>query len=583
MVRAAGVPRSLSAALVLLGLVLGASDDVPRPDLPGAADPCYGAAVEGRAALLACAPDPEQLAVAVVGMLQRQTSGSEAEAWIRIGTRLHDLVVEGAAAPRGGSGNEGLSGARCHSRATDPRWHGALVLSRRAILTGLRLVADPRSAPLSGTHAGLFLSRTLIHPCTAADLPALPGHADLRHGAGRAGGSWAAVAPRARRFAQSGNTGQTHDGGLEQAAKEARERGDCGAAVRLIHAAAAAAPDAVGVWYTLQITMMECGVWDFSEASPTPPELLRDPASTGGCSEVSHAPPTPPELLRDPSSTEGAVGGGAGGAAGGVGECATFAIVSAASHQYFDRAKNLVGSVHVWDRAAAEARGWAGVEVRALDFARYPPHLQSTGWEKSTYAFKPLVVWDALKTHDCILWLDSGIELRRNVTSWPYGIELRRNVTSWPYGVELRRNVTSWPYGIELRRNVTSWAPPFLSRYGALLIASGWPFPNAWLHPLCATALLPPGANPLDVFRDAHGHFLREVWSGVMGFNRNDADAHGHFLREVWSGVMGFNRNDEALMRDIVQPMMLCALDPQCIAPAGSNKSNQGSNKRTAL
>lgn len=46
----------------------------------------------------------------------------------------------------------------------------------------------------------------------------------------------------------------------------------------------------------------------------------------------------------------------------------------------------------------------------------------------------------------------------------------------------------------------------------------------------------------------------------ALSINR---DAHGHFLREVWSGVMGFNRNDEALMRDIVQPMMLCALDPQ--------------------
>ena len=251
MVRAAGLPCFPSAALVLLGLVL--ADDIPRRDLSGAADPCYGAVVEGHAALSACTPNPEQLALAVVGMLQRQTSGSEAETWIRIGTRMHDLIVEGEEAPRTGSGHEGLSGTHCHSRTTDPRWHGALVLSRRAILTGLRLVADPRVAPLSGTHAGLFLSRTLIHPCTAADLAALPSHVDLWHGAERTGGSWAAVAPRARRFAQSGNTGQTHDGGLEQAAKEARERGDCAAAVRLIHAAAAAAPDSVGVWYTLQV------------------------------------------------------------------------------------------------------------------------------------------------------------------------------------------------------------------------------------------------------------------------------------------------------------------------------------------
>ena len=34
-------------------------------------------------------------------------------------------------------------------------------------------------------------------------------------------------------------------------------------------------------------------------------------------------------------------------------------------------------------------------------------------WEVSTYAFKPVAVADALKHFACVLWLDSGIELRQ--------------------------------------------------------------------------------------------------------------------------------------------------------------------------
>jgi len=475
----------IAARLVLIGLLVAGVTDPLLANEPGSGL-CYKSVAEGRSALSVCDPDPVPLAEAVAATVHTEARSSLAETWISMGTRLHDLVIDGS---------QGISVARCHTRATDKRWQGALVLSKRAILTGLRLVADPRSAPSIGTHAGLFLSRALIHPCAAFDAPAIPSTGGPGGAGAPAGpGSWQAVAPQARRFAQSDNSGYGKDGGLEQAARDARTGGNCAAAVRLSHAAAAAAPDKVGVWYTLQVTMLECGLWDFSPTAPTPEEIL-------------HAAPPAGEQA--------------------PGACERFAVVSGASHEYFERARNLAGSLRVWDpalpalfydlglepRQTAEARGWAGVELRALDFKGLPKHVRRTGWEHSSYAFKPVVVRDALKTHDCILWLDSGIELRRDVSSW---------------------------------------APRYLSRFGALLVGSGWPFPNAWMHPACAHALLPSGADPLVSLRDARGHFVREVWSGVMGFNRRDP----------------------ALMRDIVEPMLLCALDPECIAPAGSNKSN---------
>jgi len=53
--------------------------------------------------------------------------------------------------------------------------------------------------------------------------------------------------------------------------------------------------------------------------------------------------------------------------------------------------------------------------VKAHDMAA----IRMQGWENSTYAFKPIVIWDALQRHTCFLWMDSGLELRAPVTWAP--------------------------------------------------------------------------------------------------------------------------------------------------------------------
>lgn len=153
------------------------------------------------------------------------------------------------------------------------------------------------------------------------------------------------------------------------------------------------------VWYNLQITMMRCdntGAWDFSMEAPAPPQLLA------------------PAGAVDDKDME-------------LGECGDLVVVTAASREYFERARNLVGSLHVWQPAtsillydlgldveqAAAVATWRNVALRRLDYSRLPAYVSWTGWETSTYAFKPLVVAESLETHACVLWLDSGIELRQ--------------------------------------------------------------------------------------------------------------------------------------------------------------------------
>jgi hypothetical protein len=179
--------------------------------------------------------------------------------------------------------------------------------------------------------------------------------------------------------------------------KAAIEQSRCADAVRLAHSAAHKARESMMVWYNLQITMMRCdttGAWDFSMESPAPPQLLPPSAD-----DRAHA----------------------------SGECQDLVVVTAASSEYFERARNLVGSLHVWQpgtsillydlgldvEQAAAATTWRNVELRRLGGEGLPHYVSWTGWETSTYAFKPLVVAESLQFHACVLWLDSGIELRQ--------------------------------------------------------------------------------------------------------------------------------------------------------------------------
>ena len=71
------------------------------------------------------------------------------------------------------------------------------------------------------------------------------------------------------------------------------------------------------IW-SMQVTMMKCAArqgnkWDFTRESPTPVDLL--------ARLESGAHP---------------------------GECSGMVVVTAASSGYFERVRNLVGSIHVW-------------------------------------------------------------------------------------------------------------------------------------------------------------------------------------------------------------------------------------------
>lgn len=47
-------------------------------------------------------------------------------------------------------------------------------------------------------------------------------------------------------------------------------------------------------------------------------------------------------------------------------------------------------------------------QVRAFPFDKFPPHVKDLG----NYAFKALVLREALLLHKVVLWIDAGLELR---------------------------------------------------------------------------------------------------------------------------------------------------------------------------
>lgn len=101
-------------------------------------------------------------------------------------------------------------------------------------------------------------------------------------------------------------------------------------------------------------------------------------------------------------------------------------IVTAASRKYFieRRLQNLIGSIHYWepDRlihvvsldldpfSIQEISRWKNVVVTSFNFTAYPSHVENF---RTTYAFKPLVIAEALNIYDEILWLDANMEIRR--------------------------------------------------------------------------------------------------------------------------------------------------------------------------
>ena len=106
-------------------------------------------------------------------------------------------------------------------------------------------------------------------------------------------------------------------------------------------------------------------------------------------------------------------------------------LITAASERYVKRRmlENLVGSLHFWEPSSTivvydlgftpESRskvlGWRDVELRDLAPAvtrvlnETPPHTL----QASSYAFKALVIQDALLAARSVLWIDANCELRR--------------------------------------------------------------------------------------------------------------------------------------------------------------------------
>ena len=51
---------------------------------------------------------------------------------------------------------------------------------------------------------------------------------------------------------------------------------------------------------------------------------------------------------------------------------------------------------------------WLNVDVRRFRYEDYPPHVLDV----RNYAFKALILAEALKEAPAVLWIDSGLELR---------------------------------------------------------------------------------------------------------------------------------------------------------------------------
>lgn len=83
----------------------------------------------------------------------------------------------------------------------------------------------------------------------------------------------------------------------------------------------------------------------------------------------------------------------------------------------------MIGSIHFWEPEASidfynlglnqetleDIQSWANVVVREVPLQGLPPHVGE--WTK--YAFKPVVMLDALTRHNAIFWIDANAELRR--------------------------------------------------------------------------------------------------------------------------------------------------------------------------
>ena len=217
-----------------------------------------------------------------------------------------------------------------------------------------------------------------------------------------------------------------------------------------------------------------------------------------------------------------------GGAEGCGGD---FVVVTGASSGFFDRAVNLVGSLHHWaprtriifydlglSRVQAEDVGtWEDVEVRAFPFAMYGQHLhvdenKTRNGVQGAYSWRAPILINVTEEHKCMLWLDAGIEVRAPLTT----------------------------------------IIGHIAADGHFFVTNGWPSPNKFTHPGVMTWFGLDEDTNLFVADPAGGR-------------RNEIEACG--------GIQGYRR-DGVMREEILTRYYRCLMDADCAAPEGASKMN---------
>ena len=121
-------------------------------------------------------------------------------------------------------------------------------------------------------------------------------------------------------------------------------------------------------------------------------------------------------------------------------------VVTAASSAFMERLRNFVGSVHYWepylnltiyDLGLAEAdlieiSQWKRVQVLSFPFDQYPVHVSLL----YNFAWKIVMLHEALKIYPRFIYFDSGMEIRRPLTDVQYYM----NKDGY-YGIQLRGSI----------------------------------------------------------------------------------------------------------------------------------------------
>jgi hypothetical protein len=208
-----------------------------------------------------------------------------------------------------------------------------------------------------------------------------------------------------------------------------------------------------------------------------------------------------------------------------------FVIVTGASSGFFDRAVNLVGSIHHWaprvkvifydlglSRVQAEdVATWEDVEMRKFVFDQYGDHLhvdekKTRNGVQGAYSWRAPILLNVSDEHQCMLWLDAGIEVRAPLTTIIGHIAVD----------------------------------------GHFFVTNGWPSPNKFTHPAVSAWF------GLD--QDTHFYV-----PDPEGGRRNEVEACG--------GIQGYRR--DGLMRaEILTRYHRCLMEPGCAAPPDASKMN---------